>query len=261
MEKLHVIKIGGNVIDDESKLQVFLKDFAGISGLKILVHGGGKSATDIAGKLNIPQQLKDGRRLTDAETLKIIIMVYAGYINKTITAQLQSMGCNAMGFCGVDGNALMASKRLNENVDYGFVGDPHSVNSALFKILLDQSITPVIAPVTHDGKGQLLNTNADTIAKKIAKSLRSDYEVHLIYCFEKEGVLLQVDNENEIKTTLNSVEYHAMKSEKKIFAGMIPKMENAFDALHSGVKAVVIGNAEKLDELIKGSAGTSIVHD
>src|SRR5690349_979130 len=198
MDKLYIIKIGGNIIDDEKKLSSFLKDFAEISENKILVHGGGKLATQLADKLGVEQKLVDGRRITDQETLKIVTMVYAGYINKNIVAQLQSYDCNAIGLCGADGDAILAHKRNHPVIDYGFVGDIDAINTNLLKSLLEQNISIVFASLTHDQKGQLLNTNADTIAQELAKALSLSYEVHLIYSFEKAGVLLDANDDNTI---------------------------------------------------------------
>jgi acetylglutamate kinase len=285
-ETLYVIKIGGNIIDDETKLREFLKNFAGIqtprqpAGMgvarKILVHGGGKLATQLAEKLGIEQKLVDGRRITDAETLKVVTMVYAGYINKNIVAQLQSHDCNAIGLCGADGNAILAHKRNSnphslkvskEVSNYGFVGDIDKVSVSLFNNLLQQNFALVIAPVTHDKEGQLLNTNADTIAQEIAKAMSKDYDVTLIYSFEKAGVLKNVNDENSVIRKLSWNYYQELKSPlqgmeaSKIFAGMIPKLDNAFAALNSGVKTITIGKAEQLKELINGQSGTTIVNE
>ena len=259
MEKLFVIKIGGNIIDDEIKFSSFLQSFAGVEGKKILVHGDGKLATKLANQLGITQQMIDGRRITDAETLKIVTMVYAGYINKNIVAQLQSFGCNAMGLCGADGTVIKAHQRIHPTINYGFVGDVDAVNSTLLKSLLDQNMAIVIAPITVDVNGQLLNTNADTIAQETAKALSSMYHVELIYSFEKSGVLLDVDDEASVIATIDPSTYKTLKEEKKIFEGMIPKLDNAFAALQNGVKKVVIGKAEELDQLISGNSGTSII--
>lgn len=261
MSTLYVVKIGGNIIDDEGKLSSFLKDFAGISGKKILIHGGGKLATRLAEQMNIPQQMVDGRRITDAETLKVVTMVYAGYINKNIVAQLQSHGCNAIGITGADGNAILAHKRKYTTLDYGFVGDVDSVNAPLLKTLLEQDITIVMAPITHDRQGQLLNTNADTIAQELAKSLSKYFEVQLIYSFEKSGVLMDANDDSTVISSINPAYYEQLKSEQKIFAGMIPKLDNAFAALRLGVRKVIIGKAEELQQLIAGKSGTSIVHE
>jgi len=261
MNKLYVIKIGGNIIDDEQNLSSFLTQFAAVKQPKILIHGGGKLATSIAKQLNIPQQLIDGRRITDVETLKVITMVYAGYINKNITAQLQANNCNAIGLCGADGNLIKANKRIHPTIDYGFVGDVETVNSIWLKELLQKNIVPVVAPVTHDGQGQLLNTNADTIAQQIAKSLAVDYEVILIYCFEKKGVLMDANDEDSVISTMNLSSYNDLKEQQVIHSGMIPKADNAFTAVQSGVSKVIIGKAEDLMELISGSAGTTIIHE
>ena len=259
--KLYVIKIGGNIIDNEKKLSSFLKSFAAIEDKKILVHGGGKLATKLAEKMGIEQKLIDGRRITDAETLKIVTMVYAGYVNKNIVAQLQSFNCNAVGLSGVDGDIILAHKRKHPVIDYGFVGDVDSVNTPLLKNLLDQNLSLVFAPITHDQGGQLLNTNADTIAQEIAKALSNEYEVRLIYSFEKSGVLMDADDETTVIKNINPGFYKELKSKEKIFAGMIPKLDNAFAALNSGVNKVIIGKAEELDKLMKGTAGTTINND
>ncbi|MDZ4810825.1 MAG: acetylglutamate kinase, partial [Bacteroidota bacterium] len=239
---LYIIKIGGNIIDDEKKLSSFLKDFSGFEGKKILVHGGGKLATKMAEQMNIPQQVIDGRRITDAETLKIVTMVYAGYINKNIVAKLQMNNCNAIGLCGADGDAILAHKRNHPVMDYGYVGDVDAINTDLISSLLEKNLTPVFAPITHDQQGQLLNTNADTIAQELAKGLSNQYEVTLIYSFEKSGVLLDVNDESSVIPKLNWEEYQILKKPSspsgdggKIFAGMIPKLDNAFTALDNGV--------------------------
>lgn len=261
MEQVFVIKIGGNIIDEEKKLSSFLKDFAAIDGKKILIHGGGKLATRLAEQMNIPQQMVEGRRITDAETLKIVTMVYAGYINKNVIAQLQTQNCNAIGITGADGNSILAHKRVHATMDYGFVGDIDEVNADFFKNLLEQDLAPVIAPITHDKKGQLLNTNADTIAQETAKALSSFYDVQLIYSFEKDGVLLDVNDPSSVVNNLNPKYYAELKEKGSIFAGMIPKLDNAFTALNSGVKKVIIGKAEEIDALIKGEKGTSITNE
>jgi len=261
MDKLYIIKIGGNIIDDEKKLSSFLKDFAEISENKILVHGGGKLATQLADKLGVEQKLVDGRRITDAETLKIVTMVYAGYINKTIVAQLQANHCNAIGVCGADGDLILAHKRNHPVIDYGYVGDIDAVNVNLLLSLLKQNLSVVVASLTHNQMGQLLNTNADTIAQELAKAMSSHFNVQLIYSFEKTGVLLDADDDTTVIATLGPALYQQLKSKEKIFAGMIPKLDNAFAALSSGVHGVIIGKAEKLKELIDGRSGTNIVNE
>ncbi len=266
-EALSVIKIGGNIIDDEAKLSSFLKDFAAIKGKKILVHGGGKLATRIAEAMGIQQQMVDGRRITDAETLKVVTMVYAGYINKNIVAQLQAQGCNAIGLCGADGNVIQAHKRgANSHlgvggINYGFAGDVHTINSSLLQIFLDHGFSVILSPITHNKEGQLLNTNADTIAQETAKALASLYDVSLIYSFEKSGVLLDANDDATVISSIKPEYYHQLKVEQKIFAGMIPKLDNAFAALNSGVGKVIIGKAEQLQNLIAGTSGTTITQD
>jgi acetylglutamate kinase len=259
MDKIFVIKIGGNVIDDEEKLSVFLQHFAAVDGAKILVHGGGKLATNLAEQLQIPQKMIEGRRVTDEDSLRIVTMVYAGYINKNIVARLQGLGCNATGLSGADGNLIQAHKRVSG--DYGFVGDIDLVNKQWIESLLAADKAIVIAPITHDKKGQLLNTNADTIAQKVASAMAGTYKVHLIYSFEKEGVLLDADDDASVISNLDKKNYDNLKKSGTIYAGMIPKLDNAFDALDSGISKVVIGRAEKLDELISGKGGTTISNE
>ncbi len=260
-EALFVIKIGGNIIDDTSKLEKFLQQFTQVQGKKILVHGGGKLATQLAKDLGIEQEMVDGRRITDAATLKIVTMVYAGFINKNIVAILQSNGNNAIGFTGADANLIKAHKRLataSKGIDYGFVGDIDEVNTSAIEPLLIQNIAIVVAPITHDGLGQLLNTNADTIAQSIATAMSSKYEVSLLYCFEKNGVLLDANDDASVIPTINPSYFIKLKEEQLIFAGMIPKLENAFEALEKGVGKVIIGKAESILDLVNAKAGTTI---
>jgi acetylglutamate kinase len=261
MENLYVIKIGGNIIDDDALLSVFLKKFAAIKSKKILVHGGGKQASRLAEKLGIPQQLIDGRRITDGETLKIVTMVYAGYINKHIVAELQSLECNSIGISGADGNSILAHKRENTQIDYGFAGDIDRVNAGWIRQLLDSGICVVVSSITHDGKNQLLNTNADTIAQEIAKAMSPAFEVSLVYSFEKPGVLQDINDENSVIKKLHPGYYKDLKKTEKIFSGMIPKLDNAFKAIDAGVNKVIIGRGEELDLLISGKSGTMISHE
>lgn len=261
MSKLYVIKIGGNIIDDEKKLSSFLRSFASINEKKILVHGGGKLATRLAEQLKIPQQVVEGRRITDAETLKIVTMVYAGYINKNIVAQLQAANCNAIGLCGADGDSILAHKRTHAVMDYGFVGDVDTINSNLLQSLVEQHLTIVFAPITHNQQGQLLNTNADTIAQEIAKGMSDLYDVQLVYSFERAGVLQDTEDEATLIPQLTFPHYQQLKQENKIFAGMIPKLDNAFSALKSGVGKVIIGKAEDIKALVTGATGTAIIHE
>jgi acetylglutamate kinase len=261
MAELLVIKIGGYIIDNETTLSSFLRLFAAIKGTKILVHGGGKVATKIGDQLGIESKYADGRRITDAAAIDLVTMVYAGLINKKIVAQLQSYHCNAFGVTGADGNLIPAIKRPVKDIDYGYVGDIDAENMLplYWDELLQMGFTPVVAPLTHDGKGQILNTNADTIAQELAKALSVYYDVSLVYTFEKAGVLMDVNNETTAINKLNKKYYSELKAGGKIFAGMLPKLDNAFAALDSGVKKVIIGKAEELDKLVKGESGTTII--
>ena len=225
------------------------------------MHGGGKLATRLAEQMGVEQQLVEGRRITDVETLKIVTMVYAGYINKNIVATLQANQCNAIGLSGADGDAILAHKRNHPVLDYGFVGDVDAINADLFSVLLEKNMTIVFAPITHDQQGQLLNTNADTIAQEIAKGMSAFYQVQLIYSFEKKGVLLDANDDNTVIPEISPADYRELKAGKKIFDGMIPKLDNAFAALDSGVQKVIIGKAEDLPQLVDGTAGTSIIHE
>ncbi|BFG70768.1 acetylglutamate kinase [Sediminibacterium sp. KACHI17] len=258
MEQLFIIKIGGNIIDDENRLTSFLQQFAALKGNKILIHGGGKLATKLAEQMGIQQQMVDGRRITDGETLKIVTMVYAGYINKNIVAKLQSLGENAIGLTGADANLIMAHQRKHASIDYGFVGDIDAVSSATITHMLQQNLSLVVAPITHDGKGQLFNTNADTIAQELAKAMSHAYETTLIYSFEKKGVLKDINDENNVIPVIDTDLYRQLKESNIIFAGMIPKLDNAFAAVNAGVKKVIIGQAEMLQSLVEGVEGTSI---
>jgi len=263
MEQLHVIKIGGNCIDDPKELELFLSNFASIRGPKILVHGGGKMATGLAEQLGIPQTIIEGRRITDARTLDIAVMVYAGLINKKIVAQLQAKGSNAIGLSGADGNLIQGIKRTNQSIDYGFAGDilEDGINIRLFETLLQNGIVPVVSPITHDDKGQLLNTNADTIASKIAIALSAQYQVFLTYCFEKIGVLYAMENEESYIPLLAKEKFMELKAEGIISKGMLPKLENAFASIASGVAQVTICKAQYLSTI--GSeqvTGTKIIN-
>jgi acetylglutamate kinase len=255
-----IVKIGGNIIDDSAKLRAFLKEFARIDGKKILVHGGGKIATAIGKKLGIEPNYVEGRRITDAETLELITMVYGGLINKNIVATLQSFGCNAIGLTGADGAIMPAVKRPVTSVDYGFVGDIKSdnVNSYLFAQLIGTGLVPVIAPLSFDISCGLLNTNADTMAQEIAKKMAQSMAVRLVYCFEKSGVLANVDDDSSVINSVTEKEFARMKQNGIISDGMIPKLENALAAVKAGVKKVIIGHADDLSSLINETAGTCI---
>jgi len=247
-QKVTIVKIGGNVIDDKNRLEIFLSDFALIKGHRILVHGGGKKATQMALSLGIQPAMVEGRRVTDEANLEIVTMVYAGLLNKTIVAGLQSRACNAIGLSGVDGNAVQAHKRIVKEVDYGFAGDVDKVNAELISLLLQKDMCPVFCAITHDMQGQLLNTNADTIAAEIAMSLVDDYEVELVYCFEKMGVLKKLDDENSVIEKMDTVLYSSLKEKGIIAAGMLPKLENCFLALSKGVRKVIIGSPAVINE-------------
>lgn len=259
-EKLFVIKIGGNVIDDPEKLNSFLKEFSAIESKKILVHGGGKIATAIGNQLNIQSKYVDGRRITDDETIDLVTMVYGGLLNKKIVAKLQSHYCNAIGITGADANLLPAKKREIKEIDYGWVGDIETgkMNPEMWKSFLQNGLTLVAAPLTHDGNGRILNTNADTIASVIATSLSVLYEVSLVFCFEKNGVLLDVNDVNSTISKLTFNDYLSLKKSDKLFAGILPKIDNAFDAIKKGVDEVIIGNSNDLSSLINGTTGTKI---
>lgn len=260
MKKIFVIKIGGNIIDSEDDLITFLKMFAAIQQPKILIHGGGKLATELAADLGIKQKLIDGRRVTDAATLKVITMVYAGSINKNIVAKLQSFDCNALGLSGADANLISADKRIVNEIDYGFVGDikANGINTSFLQLLFENNITPVIAPITHNNEGQLLNTNADSIANEIAKALSKQFQIHLIYCFNKKGILKDVDDEDSVIKTITNETAVELKLEGSIHEGMIPKIDNALQAVAAGVHKVSLGHALELGEIINGNAGTEI---
>ncbi|MGL4907922.1 MAG: acetylglutamate kinase [Bacteroidales bacterium] len=246
---LNIVKVGGNVIDNEQVLAKFLNDFAAIRGFKILIHGGGKLATQMADKLNIATQMIDGRRVTDSETLKVVTMVYAGWINKSIVAQLQAYNCNAIGLSGADANVIPAIRRKPVPVDYGCVGDvnPHNINVKTIQMLFEQSLTPVFSAITHDSRGQLLNSNADTIASSIAMSMCHIMPTRLIFCFEKNGVLSNPEDENSAIAHINKERYAQYKEEGIISGGMIPKIDNAFAAIDAGVKEVVIKHAKNIN--------------
>ncbi|MDG1652332.1 MAG: acetylglutamate kinase [Flavobacteriaceae bacterium] len=250
MDKLQIVKIGGNVIEDRKALLEFLSDFSNLEGPKILVHGGGKEATQMAKKLGVEVQLIEGRRITDAQNLEIITMLYAGKLNKNIVAQLQALGCNSLGLTGADGNSILADKRPSDPIDFGFVGDLTEVNQSLFKLLLREGISPVCCALSHDGKGQLLNTNADTIAATLAAALSSNYEVCLSFCFEKDGVLSDLNDELSIIKTINEEDYINLKSKGVLHTGMLPKLQNCFMALKNGVKQVRIGSPKMITETV-----------
>lgn len=254
---LDVIKIGGNIIDNDAALQQFLSDFAKLNQPKILIHGGGKLATRLSDKLEIPTQMIDGRRVTDAETIKVVTMVYAGWINKTIVAQLQALGSNSIGLSGADANCIPATRRSPIPIDFGFVGDvtPSTINASFIQNLLKQNITPVFCAITHDEKGNLLNSNADTVASSLAVAMAAHQDVRLTFCFEKKGVLFNPDDDNSVIQDITKRTYAELKQRGIVSAGMIPKIDNAYKAIDAGVKEVVIKHAADINN---PNAGTII---
>ncbi len=272
MKQLTIIKIGGNVIDNAENLLQFLVDFNALPGYKILVHGGGKIATEIGESLGVKANMIEGRRITDAETLRVVTMVYAGLINKNIVAQLQAKNCNAIGLTGADANIITAKQRpitkelakngVLKEINYGFVGDlnEHSISSATLNNLLEANLIPVLCAITHNGNGQLLNTNADTIASAIAIAMSPFYQTQLVYCFEKKGVLKDVNDNNTLISVIKAAEFETLKANGAVAGGMIPKLHNAFQAISKGVKAVYIGKADELNKLANETFGTKMLN-
>ena len=254
-EKVTVIKVGGKIVEEGTSLAALLDRFAAIEGRKVLIHGGGRSATRIAEKLGIESKMVDGRRITDEETLKVVTMVYGGLVNKNIVAGLQARGVNALGLTGADCNIIKAHKRPVKSIDYGFVGDVESADGDMLSRLIEQGITPIVAPLTHDGKGTILNTNADTMAAETAKALAGIYDTTLIYCFEFPGVMRNPDDADSLIATIDSESYSRLLADGTISGGMIPKMENAFNAIGNGVSKVIITKADAID----GTKGTHII--
>ncbi len=252
-EKLFVVKIGGNVIDNEPFLNKFLTEFAEIKAHKILIHGGGKVATQIGEKLGIEAKMVDGRRITDKETLEVVTMVYGGLVNKRVVSILQAKGCNASGFTGADANVIKAHKRPVKAVDYGFVGDVDAVNGAFLQTIINFGITPILAPLTHDGQGNMLNTNADTIASTVAVETAKYYDTELVYCFELKGVLRDFEDKESVIFDINKEYYAELKDQGIISKGMIPKLDNSFDAIGAGVSSVRICHADDLLSIVNGA--------
>jgi len=242
MDKLTLIKIGGRIVEDPASMSLLIDQFTRISGFKVLVHGGGRTATTLADKLGIETKLVDGRRITGSNMLEVTAMVYGGLINKKIVAGLQAQGCNALGLTGADINLISARKRPVQDIDYGYVGDIEDVNTRELRILLNENVVPVIASLTHDGKGNLLNTNADTIASELAAELSGYFEVFLFFCFEKKGVLKDPEDENSIIHEMDMETFNKYRERGIISTGMIPKLENGFRAKKNGVKEVLITN-------------------
>ncbi len=251
-EKLTIVKVGGKIVEDPETLSVLLADFAKIEGRKILVHGGGRSATRMSERLGIPTKMVDGRRITDDDTLRVVTMVYGGLVNKTIVAMLQSEGINAVGLTGADMNIVRSDKRPVRAIDYGWVGDVRAVDGKAIATLVENGYCPVVAPLTHDGKGHLLNTNADTMAAAVAMEASKTYDVSLMFCFEKKGVL---DAEGNVITSITPALYKQLKADGTIADGMIPKLDNAFECIAAGVTSVVITESTQIAD---PTAGTRI---
>lgn len=247
MEKLTIIKVGGKIVEETDSLHSLLTQFAQIPGHKLLVHGGGRSATKMAEQLGIEQQMINGRRITDAETLRIVTMVYGGLVNKQIVAALQARGINALGLTGADMNVVRSHKRPVKDIDYGFVGDVETVNAELLADLIARDVVPVMAPLTHDGKGSMLNTNADTIAGETAKALAAFFDVTLMFCFEKKGVLLNPDDDDSVISRITSSELPQLVRDGVVQGGMLPKLDNSFAAIAAGVSKVIITQAQAID--------------
>ena len=254
-EKLTVVKVGGAVVEDEAQLAQLLKDFSAIEGRKVLVHGGGRRATQVAAKLGIESKMVGGRRITDADMLSVVTMVYGGLVNKNLVARLQANGVNALGLTGADMNVIRSHKRpLKDGIDFGFVGDVDSVDGAILADFIEKNITPIMAPLTHDGQGNILNTNADTIASETAKALAPYYDVTLIFSFEKKGVLSNPDDDDSVIPTITRADFMRYREDGTISGGMLPKIENALTAVEAGVKQVII----TLATAINGQSGTVI---
>lgn len=248
MEKLTLVKVGGKIVEEENTLRQLLHDFSTIEGYKVLVHGGGRSATKLAAQLGIESKMVNGRRITDADMLQVVTMVYGGLVNKNIVAGLQAQGINALGLTGADMNLIRSVKRPVTEVDYGFVGDVEEVNADLLSSLIHQDVVPVLAPLTHDKAGHMLNTNADTIAGEAAKALAKHFDVTLMFCFEKKGVLMDEQDDDSVIPAINRSTFTGYVEKGIIQGGMIPKLENAFQAIDAGVKEVIITQASEIGQ-------------
>ena len=254
-EKITIVKVGGAIVEDEAQLTQLLKDFSAIEGKKVLVHGGGRRATQIAASLGIESKMVNGRRITDADMLDVVTMVYGGLVNKNLVARLQANGINALGLTGADMNVIHSHKRpLKDGIDFGYVGDVDRADGGMLGKLIEEGITPVMAPLTHDGQGHILNTNADTIASETAKALAPYYDVTLIFSFEKKGVLSNPDDDNSVIPTITHEDFLRYKADGTISGGMLPKIENALSAIDAGVSKVIITLATAID----GQSGTTI---
>lgn len=257
---IFIVKTGGAILEDGQKSQTLLSSFSKVPGNKVLVHGGGRKATSLAEKLGVKAPLVEGRRITDDDMLEVAVMVYGGLMNKQLVAQLQELGSNAVGLTGADGNLIKAHKRaIKAGIDYGWAGDVDKVNSEFLLSLLEGNITPVLASITHDGFGQLLNTNADTIATEVSVALGETHEVHLIFLFEQPGVMRALDDPDSLITHLTPPTYHKLKEAKRIHSGMIPKLDNAFSALEKGVKSVRIGRFDRLEDIVNDQQNFTLI--
>lgn len=252
-DRLTIVKVGGKIVEEPDTLALLLQDFTSVDGFKLLVHGGGRSATKVAASLGVETQMIDGRRVTDAEMLRVVTMVYGGLVNKNIVAGLQGLGVDALGMTGADMNIIRSDRRPVKTVDYGFVGDVKEVNGGALATLIRSGVVPVIAPLTHDGKGSLLNTNADTMAGETAKGLAEYFDVHLVFCFEKNGVLRDENDDDSVIPEIDRVSYVQLKEQGIVSGGMIPKLDNAFDAIESGVSEVIITKASSIGNLSLGT--------
>ena len=254
-EKITIIKVGGKIVEEQDSLAALLDRFSAIEGNKVLIHGGGRSATRMAERLGIESRMVGGRRITDSDTLQVVTMVYGGLVNKTIVAQLQARGVNALGLTGADCNIIKAHKRPVGEIDYGFVGDVDKADGLMLSRLIEQGIVPIVAPLTHDGNGNLLNTNADTMAAETAKALSAHYDTRLIYCFEFPGVMRDPDDADSLIPTITRESYRTLLADGIVSGGMVPKIDNAFNAIDNGVGEVIITRADAID----GIQGTHII--
>lgn len=252
-DKLTIIKVGGKIVEEPETLTALLNDFASVDGFKILVHGGGRSATKVAASLGIETKMVDGRRITDNDMLQVVTMVYGGLVNKNIVAKLQGLGIDALGMTGADMNIIRSDKRPVKTIDYGFVGDVKEVNGSALATLIRSGVVPVIAPLTHDGNGNLLNTNADTMAGETAKGLARHFDVKLVFCFEKAGVLRDENDDDSVIGLITRDTYAQLRKDQIVSGGMIPKLDNAFDAIDAGVSEVIITKASSLNNLSSGT--------
>lgn len=254
-QQITIVKVGGKIVENPETLNQLLHDFSALPGKKVLVHGGGRTATDMASRLGIETHMVEGRRITDADMLRVVTMVYAGLVNKNVVARLQGCGVNALGLTGADMDVIRSHRRpLKNGIDYGFVGDVDHVDGERLSMLVEAGITPVMAPLTHNGQGDMLNTNADTIAAETAKAIAAHYDVTLVYCFEHAGVLTNPDDEESVIPLITREKFELLKADGTVSGGMLPKIENSLAAVEAGVKRVVITKANKIGT----NQGTSI---